>query len=328
MPVPLEVFCCYAREDQEMLEHLKKHLMPLQRSSQITIWSDTNLNAGVEWEKELHQHLESADLILLLISPDFMSSDYCYSTEMKRAIERHDQGSAHVIPILLRPTFWQNEPFAKLQIVPTDATPITTWADRDEAFYDVIGYINRYISGQQNQQIVSDKQQENRLQAYLDRMSELLLKEGLRNSDHDSDVRSIAQVQTINILMQLDGRYLGRVFDFLRKLRLMERERNFTRSIIDLSYIDFTHVNWRSIDLSSVNLGYANFQGANLDGVNFRKADLHHVDFTGLDHIMLSTPYLFVTHNSVWCPAGRQMGADACRCPKRGSRIPVLRGAK
>ena len=98
MAAPLEVFCCYAREDQEMLEHLKKHLMPLQRSGQITIWIDTNLNAGAEWEKELHQHLESADIILLLISPDFMTSDYCYSTEMKRALERHDQGSAVVIP--------------------------------------------------------------------------------------------------------------------------------------------------------------------------------------------------------------------------------------
>src|SRR5258706_11817633 len=117
MVVPLEVFCCYAREDQEMLEHLKKHLMPLQRGGQIKIWSDTNLNAGAEWEKELHQHLESADLILLLISSDFMNSDYCYSTEMKRAIERHDQGSAQVIPILLRPIHWESAPFAKLQMI-------------------------------------------------------------------------------------------------------------------------------------------------------------------------------------------------------------------
>jgi hypothetical protein len=61
MPVPLEVFCCYAREDQEMLEHLKKHLMPLQRNGQITVWSDTNLNAGAEREKELHQHLASEE---------------------------------------------------------------------------------------------------------------------------------------------------------------------------------------------------------------------------------------------------------------------------
>jgi TIR domain len=75
MFAPLEVFCCYAHEDQEMLEHLQKHLMLLQRNGQITVWSDTNLNAGAEWEKELHQHLESADIILLLISPDFMNSD-------------------------------------------------------------------------------------------------------------------------------------------------------------------------------------------------------------------------------------------------------------
>ncbi len=75
MPVPLEVFCCYAREDQKMLDELKTHLTPLQKNGQITIWSDTNLNAGVEWKKELHQHLESANIILLLISPNFLASD-------------------------------------------------------------------------------------------------------------------------------------------------------------------------------------------------------------------------------------------------------------
>lgn len=75
MSAPLEIFCCYAREDREMLTQLTKHLAPLVRQGQIIIWSDTDLNAGVEWEKELHQHLESADIILLLISPDFMNSD-------------------------------------------------------------------------------------------------------------------------------------------------------------------------------------------------------------------------------------------------------------
>lgn len=134
---PLEIFCCYAREDQGMLAHLKKHLMPLQRQGQIKIWSDTDLDAGMEWERELHRHLESADLILLLISPDFMSSDYCYSTEMKRAIERHDQGHAQVVPILLRSTFWRNAPFAKLQLLPKDAKPVNSWTDMDEAFNDI-----------------------------------------------------------------------------------------------------------------------------------------------------------------------------------------------
>jgi uncharacterized membrane protein len=156
MSVPLEVFCCYAREDQEMLEHLKKHLMPLQRSGQITVWSDTNLNAGVVWEKELHQHLESADIILLLISPDFMASDYCYSSEMGRAIERHNESSACVIPVLLRSTFWDNAPFATLQMVPTNAKYVTSWPDRDEAFHDITRHVNR---------VISELQKESRLNA-------------------------------------------------------------------------------------------------------------------------------------------------------------------
>lgn len=124
---------------------LQKHLAPLLRQGLITLWSDTNLGAGVEWEKELHRHLESADIILLLISPDFMDSDYCSSTEMGRAIERHDEGSAVVIPVLLRATLWQNAPFAKLQMVPKDAKPVTNWADRDDAFNDITMWVHRVI---------------------------------------------------------------------------------------------------------------------------------------------------------------------------------------
>src|SRR5689334_12331824 len=77
MDTPLEVFCCYAREDQDMLTHLKKHLAPLVRQGRIMVWCDTDLSAGVAWERVLHEHLERADIILLLISPDFMNSDYC-----------------------------------------------------------------------------------------------------------------------------------------------------------------------------------------------------------------------------------------------------------
>ncbi len=146
MSTPLKVFCCSAHEDQEMLEHLKRHLMPLQRRSQITIWSDANLTAGVEWEKELHQHLESADMILLLLSPDFMASDHCYSTVMGRAIVRHNDGSAQVIPLLLRPVHWDDAPFAQLQVIPTNAEPVTKWVNRDDAFHDTVKHINRVIT--------------------------------------------------------------------------------------------------------------------------------------------------------------------------------------
>jgi TIR domain len=143
---PIEIFCCYAREDQNLLESLQKHKMFLQRQGQITLWSDTNLNAGTEWEKELHLHLKSADIILLLISPDFIASDYCYSTEMELAIKLHNQGDTQVVPIILRPTVWQDAPFAKLWIVPTNAKPATTWSNLDDAFHDVAKHISKIVA--------------------------------------------------------------------------------------------------------------------------------------------------------------------------------------
>jgi hypothetical protein len=156
MSTPLKVFCCYAREDQEMLVQLKKHLALLKRQGKITIWSDTNLNAGVEWKKELHKHLESADIILLLISPNFMNSDYCYNTEMERAIARHNEDSAVVIPILLSSTFYENAPFAKLEIIPTKEKPVTQWSDWDDAFYDITKHINQVISAFSSQHMLTE----------------------------------------------------------------------------------------------------------------------------------------------------------------------------
>ena len=146
MSTPLTIFCCYARKDQKMLEHLKIHLIPLERQGRITIWSDTDIDAGEEWEKELHQHLETAAIILLLISPDFIASDYCDSTEMTRAIERHNENKARVIPILIRPVVsWNNAPFAKLQMIPKNAKAVTKWPHREEAFYDIATQIEKVV---------------------------------------------------------------------------------------------------------------------------------------------------------------------------------------
>jgi len=126
-----------------MMALLNKYLTPLQKLGQI------NLKSGGDLKKELHQHLESADIILLLISPDFLASDYCYDIEMGRAIERHKQGSARTIPILLRPVHWHNMPFAQLQVLPSNGLPITKWSDRDDAFHDIIGSIHQVIAERQ-----------------------------------------------------------------------------------------------------------------------------------------------------------------------------------
>jgi tetratricopeptide (TPR) repeat protein len=145
MFAPLEILCCCAPEDQEMQEELKKHLTLLERMGQIRILSDTNLNLGLQWEKELHELLERVAIILLLISPDFMKSDHCYN-KMAQAIERHNQGTTYVIPVLLRATFWRTAPFATLQVVPTDAKPVTNWPNNDDAFQDITEHIDRIVS--------------------------------------------------------------------------------------------------------------------------------------------------------------------------------------
>ncbi len=148
MPGAIEIFCCYAREDQGLMKALRKHLMPLQRRGLITIWSDIEIEAGDAWEDAIKKHLESAHIILLLISSDFMASDYCYSTEMERALERHTKGEALVIPIILRPTAWKGAPFDKLQVTPTNAKPVTdsrSWISIDEALNDVIEHLTPVV---------------------------------------------------------------------------------------------------------------------------------------------------------------------------------------
>jgi len=98
----LNVLLCYAHEDELLLEKLKTHLKPLQRQGLIDVWHDKDIDAGVEWEPQIDRYLNTAHIILLLVSPDFIASDYCYGVEMKKAIERHKRGEARIIPIILR----------------------------------------------------------------------------------------------------------------------------------------------------------------------------------------------------------------------------------
>ena len=141
----MKVFYCYAHEDRELRDLLERHLANLKRSGQITEWHDREINPGQEWQRQIDENLNNADIILLLVSPDFMYSDYCYGTEMKRALERHEVGTARVIPIILRPTDWEDAPFSKLQMLPTDANPVTKWGNKDEAFYDIARGIRKVI---------------------------------------------------------------------------------------------------------------------------------------------------------------------------------------
>lgn len=139
---PLRVFYSYSHRDERMLERLRKHLSMLRRRGLITEWYDRAIEAGSEWRAEISHELEAANIILLLISADFLDSDFCYEEEMKVAVERADRGAAKVIAVMLRPVDgWEDTPFAKLQVVPKDGRPITRWPDTELAFSDAAGKI-------------------------------------------------------------------------------------------------------------------------------------------------------------------------------------------
>ena len=141
----VEVFFSYSHQDEDLRDNLAKHLSILQRRGVIDTWHDRQIEAGTEWAADIEQQLNRADIILLLVSADFLASDYCYDVEVQRAMERHEAGDARVIPVIIRPVDWQDAPFGKLQALPKDAKPITKWADRDEALLDVAKGIKRTL---------------------------------------------------------------------------------------------------------------------------------------------------------------------------------------
>src|SRR6266516_3461039 len=139
------VFFAYAPRDRSLRDKLEDHLSNLKYRGLITTWHDAEIKAGEEWLQQVDIYLNAARIILLLISSDFMASEYCYSLEMKRAMARHQRGEAHVIPIILRPVLFRDEPFAKLQMLPKDGKPIVSWRNRDSAFVDVALGIERVV---------------------------------------------------------------------------------------------------------------------------------------------------------------------------------------
>ena len=148
--MPFEVFISYAHEDRAFRQELEKHLANLRRQHVIASWYDGNISPGTEWQPQILDHLNRAQIILLLVSADFMNSDFCYSIEMTQAIARHDADQARVIPIILRPTDWKGAPFAKLKLLPTDGKPITRWPTHDDAFEDIIQGIREAVEDLQS----------------------------------------------------------------------------------------------------------------------------------------------------------------------------------
>ena len=140
------VFYAYSRDDEALRERLEVHLSVLTREGLIEPWHDGRIAAGAEWSAEVRRRLDAADLVLLLVTADFLASSRGWEVEMSRALERHQAGVARVVPVIVRPCDWKSTPLARLQAVPKDAIPVTRWADPEDAWVDVAQRVRKLVT--------------------------------------------------------------------------------------------------------------------------------------------------------------------------------------
>lgn len=133
----VEIFCSYSHQDEALRKEFEASVAGLRRQNLARIWYDRQIPAGKNWAADISEHLNSADIVTLLVSADFLASDYCYEKELRRALERAERNQALVVPIIVRPCDWHDAPFAHFEAIPAGAKAITSWTNRDEAWTDV-----------------------------------------------------------------------------------------------------------------------------------------------------------------------------------------------
>lgn len=132
------VFFSYSHRDEELRDELETHLSMLKRDGSISSWHDRRISPGDDFARQIDENLESADVVLLLVSAYFLASNYCFEVEMQRALERHERGECRVIPVILRPCDWHSAPFGHLLALPKDGKPITHYPDLHQGFAEVV----------------------------------------------------------------------------------------------------------------------------------------------------------------------------------------------
>ena len=156
----MRIFYAYSRKDTLLMKELLNHLESLRRSyirqGYINGWYDGEILPGTDWTEEINENLNKANIILLLISADFLASKYCYEVEVKKALERHEKREAHVIPVILRSVYWGDERFSRLQVLPTGGRAVTDWGDRDKAFVNITEGVRKVINEFLKKRILDD----------------------------------------------------------------------------------------------------------------------------------------------------------------------------
>ncbi|MFP5265598.1 MAG: tetratricopeptide repeat protein [Blastocatellia bacterium] len=155
---PVRIFFSYSHKDEAWRQELEKFLTPFIIQGLISNWHDRKILPGEEFDDKISENLESAHIILLFVSVDFLASAYCYGKEMKRAMERYEAGEARVIPIIVRTCVWDTAPFGKLQALPTNARPLNTWRDRDRGLTAVTNGIRDVVNSIRDSDQVKERE--------------------------------------------------------------------------------------------------------------------------------------------------------------------------
>jgi TIR domain len=142
------VFYSYSHKDSDPRDLLRTFLAPLKHSGKIEQWDDREIKPGLNWQTEINKRIETADLIVFLISPDFLNSEYCLGVEVEKALERLKTGAVTVVPILMRECLWEESIFSELQMIPRGGKAIFSrfWQSTDEAFKNVAKEIRDVVA--------------------------------------------------------------------------------------------------------------------------------------------------------------------------------------
>lgn len=143
----INLFIAYSRNDQSFLDEFIKNMSPLKRRFNLNIWSDREIDAGNQWKNEINKYIKKSDILIFLVSPDSLASDYFFEIELKKAIERHEKKEAVIVPVILRSCSWQMSPFAHIQVLPEEGKPIKSshWFDEAYAYTSIVKGIEKII---------------------------------------------------------------------------------------------------------------------------------------------------------------------------------------
>jgi hypothetical protein len=148
MEPKIEIFLSYSRQDEKFCRELMQHLVVLQRRQSVTFWYDREIKPGTHWAREIEKHVHAAQIILLLVSADYLASALFSGEEVRLALQRQQEGKARVIPILVRPCAWKDTTIGDLKVLPTNEKPVSQWSNSDLAFVDITRGIREIIKDQ------------------------------------------------------------------------------------------------------------------------------------------------------------------------------------